>query len=325
MTALPAPPVPPDVDLTDFGFMPLDCARFRDSGLAAEEDPAAGFFAVVLWTVAWHQIPAASLPGSDVALAKLAGFGRDLAGWSAVRAGALRGFERCSDGRLYHRVIAEKALEAWIGRLNDRIRGGMGNAKRWKTAFDPSDLQRMLREAQAALRALHTRPRSRPTPAGDGVPPPPASPPASGGALFFPPPPGSAPGSAPAKRARSGPRPPVGEERYSAAFEQFWAAYPSNRRSKKLEAYQRWQRDGLEEFAETIVRDVTERARGHWGWLKDGGQYVPGAQVYLHGRRWNDAIEPPPSHGEGRRGRAEAHNEDAADRWADARTHETEA
>jgi hypothetical protein len=33
-------------------------------------------------------------------------------GWSEVRDEALRGFVECSDGRLYHPVVAEKALEA---------------------------------------------------------------------------------------------------------------------------------------------------------------------------------------------------------------------
>jgi hypothetical protein len=68
--------------------------------------------AVLLWCASWHQVPAASLPTDDRLLANLAGYGRDMAGWAEVRGDALRGFVECSDGRLYHRVVAEKALEA---------------------------------------------------------------------------------------------------------------------------------------------------------------------------------------------------------------------
>lgn len=108
----PAPLTPSDCDLTSFPFMPLDVARFRNSDLALETDPATAFAAVLLWAASWHQVPAASLPNNDKVLAQLAGFGRFVDQWQAVRADALRGFVECSDGRLYHPVVAEKALEA---------------------------------------------------------------------------------------------------------------------------------------------------------------------------------------------------------------------
>lgn len=296
METLPAPLVPAEVDLSDFGFMPLDVARFRDSGLAAEVDPAAGFYAVLLWSAAWHQSPAGSLPSTDQALAKLAGFGRDLPGWQDMREhGSLRGFVLCSDHRLYHPVICEKALEAWIEKLHGRLRGGFGNAKRWKTEFDPSELRTMLERAQAFQKALRARPKGPPVEAPK-VAPPPAPVPVK-------------------KAARKSTRPPVGKEQYSELFEAFWDAYPASRRSKKLEAWTSWQRDGMEEFAATIIRDVTERQTKHWGWVKEGGKYIPGAQVYLNGRRWNDAIEP--IRADGRRSAIEDANNETAGRWAD--------
>ena len=42
----------------------------------------------------------------------LAGFGRAVKLWLRVKQKALRGFYLCADGRLYHSVVAEKALEA---------------------------------------------------------------------------------------------------------------------------------------------------------------------------------------------------------------------
>lgn len=154
---VPNPFVPAEVDLRDFPFLPLDCVRFRDSGLVAEADPASAFFGVVLWCVAWHQVPAATLPGDDRALAKLAGFGRDLTGWQAVKADALRGFVACADGRLHHPVIAEKALEAWLGKLTKRLRGGKGNARRWGYAFDPDALTTQIARAELALKFVRDR------------------------------------------------------------------------------------------------------------------------------------------------------------------------
>ena len=119
------PLVPPEVDLRNFTYMPLDVVRLRDSDIAGVEDGEVFRAAVLAWCAAWHQVPAASLPDDDAVLARLTGYGRDLATWKRVReAGALRGFVRCSDGRLYHPVVAEKALEAWDkkGRQAERTR-----------------------------------------------------------------------------------------------------------------------------------------------------------------------------------------------------------
>ncbi len=114
---LPAPLVAPDTDLRDFGFMPLDVVRLRDSDFAARasgDEFRAGIF---LWCAAWHQLPAASLPDDDVVLSQLAGYGRALKEWKSVRAGALHGFVKCADGRFYHPVVAEKANKAWLEKL----------------------------------------------------------------------------------------------------------------------------------------------------------------------------------------------------------------
>ena len=122
---LPAPLVPPDVDLTDFQFMPLDVLRLRDSDMAAEETPEACWAAVLIWCASWHQVPAGSIPDSEQWQAKQAGYvarGRIDKAWADVRAGALRNWVLCSDGRLYHHVVAEKALAAWKEKLAQRAR-----------------------------------------------------------------------------------------------------------------------------------------------------------------------------------------------------------
>ncbi len=117
-----APLTPADCDLRDFGFMPLDVRRFRDSDLVSNEDPEAIVAAIMLWGAAWHQVPAASLPDDDRTLANLAGYGKVVKEWLKVKDGALRGFVTCDDGRLYHPVVAAKAREAWDGKLRQRHR-----------------------------------------------------------------------------------------------------------------------------------------------------------------------------------------------------------
>ncbi|MDT3454660.1 hypothetical protein ROV80_05305 [Stenotrophomonas pavanii] len=125
------PLVSPDVDLRGMPFMPLDVARLRDSELAIMATGDEFRAAVLLWCAAWNQLPAASLPDSDQALAAYAGFGRDVRGWLGVKSGAMRGFVLCSDGRWYHPVVADKALEAWAERQEYRA-GKSNEAERKK-------------------------------------------------------------------------------------------------------------------------------------------------------------------------------------------------
>lgn len=107
------PLTPQDCDLRDFSFMPLDVVRLRDSTLAIKATGEEFRAAVLLWCASWHQMPAGSLPDDDAELATFAGFGRVVKEFKKIKAGATRGWVKCSDGRLYHPVIAEKVIEAW--------------------------------------------------------------------------------------------------------------------------------------------------------------------------------------------------------------------
>jgi Protein of unknown function (DUF1376) len=136
IAAHPAPPIPCDVDLRDFRFMPLDVVQLQNSETWAMADGWTAKALVNLWTRAWHQVPAGSLPDDDNLLRTWAGVPE----WESVRGTALRGFIRCSDGRLYHRVICEKALAAW----NERKRFRRAAKARWrhKKTKDATHLQR---------------------------------------------------------------------------------------------------------------------------------------------------------------------------------------
>lgn len=173
MTDVPTPPplpavaplTPGDCDLRDFAFMPLDVVRLRDSDLAATEDPEACWAAVLLWAASWHQVPAASLPDDDRVLANLAGYGRVVREWQKVRAGALRGWLRCTDGRLYHPVVAEKANEAWKGKLERLWRT---ECSRMKKHFQRHEMPVVLPEFDDWLKA--GRPMGHPLPVPGDMP-----------------------------------------------------------------------------------------------------------------------------------------------------------
>jgi hypothetical protein len=117
MTAVPATPpeplVPAEVDLVGMAFMPLDVARVLDSDLFALSTGEEFKAAVALWCKSWTQVPAGSLPNNDRVLAHLSG---THSRWAKLKAQALHGWLLCADGRLYHPVIAEKALVAWAER-----------------------------------------------------------------------------------------------------------------------------------------------------------------------------------------------------------------
>lgn len=90
--------------------MPLDVARLRDSELTTSETPEACWAALLLMLASWHQVPAASIPDDQRWMASVTGVGRR---WKRLSAAVLRGWVKCSDGRLYHPEVAAYANKAW--------------------------------------------------------------------------------------------------------------------------------------------------------------------------------------------------------------------
>jgi hypothetical protein len=134
---LPEPLLPPNVDLSDFSYMPLDVERLRRSRswrIEARKHPELGFYMMNLWSASWHETPAGSLEDDDEMLADLAMC--PLKKWIKVRETVLRGWKKCSDGRLYHPVVCEKALEAWEIKKKRIHRAKSGAAARWGQAID---------------------------------------------------------------------------------------------------------------------------------------------------------------------------------------------
>ena len=152
---LQPPLTPPDCDLRDFGYMPLEIERLRHSSAwrRAKRKPALAFYMVNLWAGAFHEVPAGSIPDDDEAQADLAHC--ELRRWQRFKPDVLTGWVKCSDGRLYHKVVAEKALEGWIEKLGRKKSSGIGNAKRWECTFDSANLDQKIIKARALLHEMN--------------------------------------------------------------------------------------------------------------------------------------------------------------------------
>jgi hypothetical protein len=110
------------------GYM-IDVQALLDSELAAFGDPAANWFAVLSWCASLHQIPAGSLPNDDRSLAWIVRLGRDVNTWRKMRAaGALKGWELHSDGRLYHPMVTEIVI-GLLKKSKKGRSGGLASAK----------------------------------------------------------------------------------------------------------------------------------------------------------------------------------------------------
>jgi hypothetical protein len=117
-------PLPPEVDVSDLKFMPLQDNRLMKSRawLKAKNwrgsgGPGLGFCLLNLWVAAFRTKPAGSLDDDDDMLAEAARC--DIGFWQTIKDEAMRGWEQ-HDGRLWHPVICEIAMELWMSRLAAR-------------------------------------------------------------------------------------------------------------------------------------------------------------------------------------------------------------
>jgi hypothetical protein len=141
------PLTPPDCDLRGLPFMPLDVIRVLDSDLFAISTGEEFKAAIALWCKSWLQVPAASLPSDDRILAHLSGAGPR---WKKIKEVALRGFVKCSDGRFYHPVVAEKALDAWNRRAGHSEKQSSKSERQQRWRQRQKELSERLREIGVA-------------------------------------------------------------------------------------------------------------------------------------------------------------------------------
>ncbi|HWG06013.1 MAG TPA: hypothetical protein VG271_13450 [Beijerinckiaceae bacterium] len=137
-TDTPPPMVPAEVDLRDYDEFPLEFDRVFDSDTWTLWNDRERVVGLRLWCKSWHQEPCGSLPTDDRLLAKLAGYGDAVREWLKVKKAVLSGWLLCSDGRLYHPVVAEKAINKWrTKRRKENDNAADAERKRRKRAKSP--------------------------------------------------------------------------------------------------------------------------------------------------------------------------------------------
>jgi uncharacterized protein YdaU (DUF1376 family) len=251
----PAPMVPAEVDCTDLdGFM-LNVEKLMASELVALSSHEVIGAALLLWCRAWKQRPAASLPNDDKVNAAFARM--PLARFRKMRDEVLRGFVLCSDGRLYHRTLAEEAATAYARKLafQRKREADAERLRKWRsgntgeTAGEtPNETPRETRfVAEGQDRTV--KKYNPPTPQGgrDGV------------------------------------------RKFPPGFDDFWAAYP--RKVGKDAAARAFAKRRIgSELLAALLGAVDAQKR--WpAWAKDDGRFIPHPATWLNEGRWQD--EPP--------------------------------
>lgn len=121
------PLTPPDCNCQGLPFMPLEVNRLLDSDMVALSTGDEFKAALILWAKSWSQVPAASLPDDERILARWTGY--SLTEWRLLREMALKNWITCSDGRLYHPVIADLAMATQAKRKGQSERANSRWAK----------------------------------------------------------------------------------------------------------------------------------------------------------------------------------------------------
>lgn len=125
MTARPAP-YPPDTRAKGWRFE-LDMERARQSDTWAIAAPDARPWLLMLWATAWEQTPCGSLPNDDELIAARIGMPAKL--FAKHRAVLLRKWWLADDGRLYHAVLVQRALEMMKTRRSESDRKAAARAR----------------------------------------------------------------------------------------------------------------------------------------------------------------------------------------------------
>jgi len=77
---------------------------------------------------------------------------------------------------------------------------------------------------------------------------------------------------------------------YSIEFEQFWQAYPSDRRGNKKRAFIEWKKVP-DDKRQLVIDDIDLRVKVDKVFIDEGGKFVPHAERWLSGERWETGIK----------------------------------
>lgn len=98
----------------------LDMEQFRQSDTWALASPTSRPWLLMLWAVAWEQVPCGSLPNDDELIA--ARLGIDVPAFSEMKRVLLRNWWIAEDGRFYHDVMVSRVNAMLEKKAKDRDR-----------------------------------------------------------------------------------------------------------------------------------------------------------------------------------------------------------
>lgn len=119
MAVLPQPPYTDSTRAKGWRFE-LDHERIAQSDTWALASAQQRPWLLMLWLVAWQQTPCGSLPDNDQLISARLGMAANE--FEQNRAILLRGWQKASDGRLYHPVISQMVLEMLAKKLKETNR-----------------------------------------------------------------------------------------------------------------------------------------------------------------------------------------------------------
>jgi hypothetical protein len=114
-----APPYPDDLAAKGW-CLDLDYERIEQSDTWAIATPEQRPWLLMIWLMAWRQIPIGSLPPEDHLIA--ARIGLPLERFKEWKSVLLTGFDLAANGRLYHSVLVEYALKMVDKRVKEKAR-----------------------------------------------------------------------------------------------------------------------------------------------------------------------------------------------------------
>lgn len=139
-------PVPYPADTRAKGWrFELDLERVMQSDTWALASPDHRPWLLMLWAVAWQQVPCGSMPSEEALIA--ARLGMKTAAFKKVKDVLMRGWWLAEDGRLYHDTITE--------RVNDMMGRKEGERKRKAEYRARMEAERKAAEASGVPRMSH--------------------------------------------------------------------------------------------------------------------------------------------------------------------------
>ncbi|WP_258010475.1 hypothetical protein [Pseudomonas protegens] len=77
-------------------------------------------------------------------------------------------------------------------------------------------------------------------------------------------------------------------EAQTVPFESFWKLYP--RKANKAAAEKAWKKLKVDADLFAVLAQALAKQATSIDWLKSGGQFIPHAATWLHGKRWEDEL-----------------------------------